>query len=296
MSVSDQFQLIVYDGDFGLPSFDVDCIKSILYALISELPVQVKVIDNMKLCTFYNSPTFIHKNIKFTSFNETALYLRTLSYNLDSKLSAKQCSETLALTNYVLYKLKPLLEFVYWIDPRNCDEVTNVWFAKAMPFPFNYVHTKRLKDKAMALIESTYPKEANMNLVREYVSKEASECFSVLSTRLGNNDFFFGLTPTSLDVIVYSYIAPLLKVPFPSSDLSNLASTWPNLQNFVKRIDSKYFADLPKQSKYIKQEEKTKTSDEDVSYVAIVILTVSATSLMLGFAVTRGLISLKPLV
>lgn len=293
MNTSDKFQLIVYEGDFGLPSFDIDSTKSILYALILKLPIQVKLLNSLKMCTFYSSPVFVHKNIKFTSFNETVLYLRTLNYNLDSELNAKQCSESLALTNYVLFKLKPLLDFIYWVDPRNCDELTNVWFMKALPFPFNYVHLKRLKEKALALIETTYSKETDMEIVREYLNKGAAECFSVLSSRLGNNDYFFGSSPNSLDVMVYSYIAPMLKIPFPNTELCNIISMWPNLQNFVKRIDSKYFSNIPKGSKYIKHEVKTKTSDEDVSYIAIVILTISATSLMLGFAVTRGLISFK---
>lgn len=293
MSVSDKFQLIVYESDYGLPSFDIECTKSILYAFISKLPVEVKLLNNLKLCTFYHSPTFLHKNLKFTSFSEFVLYLRTLNYNPDSILSAKQCSETLALTNYVLFKLKPLLEFIYWGDSRNCDELTNVWFTRAVPFPFNYVHTNKLKEKTLTYIETMYPKETNMDIVKEYVARGAAECFSVLSTRLGNNEYFFGNTPTSVDVIVYSYIAPLMKVPFPSSELCNVISTFPNLQNFVKNIDNKYFSDLPKNTKYIKQEDISKTSDEDVSYIAIVILTVSATSLMLGFAVTRGLLSLR---
>lgn len=295
MSVSENFQLVVYESDFGLPSFDVDCTKSILYALILKLPLQVKSLNNLKFCTFYNSPVFIHKNLKFKSFNETVLYLQTLNYNADIKLSAKQCSETLALTNYVLFKLKPLLEFIYWIDPRNSDELTNVWFMKAVPFPFNYIHTKRFREKALALIESMYPKETNMDSVREYLIKGAEECFSILSFRLGNNEYFFGGIPTTLDVVVYSSVAAMIKVPFPNSEMSNMISLWPNLQNFVKRIDNEYFPNLPKQSKYIKLEAKSKTSDEDISYIAIAILTVSATSLILGFAVTRGLISLKTL-
>lgn len=288
----DKFHLVVYENDFGLPSFDINSTKSILFALILKVPVQVKFLNNLKTCTFYTAPTFIHKNLKFTSFSETALYLRTLNYNIDSKLSAKECSELLALTNYVQFKLKPLLEFIYWIDQRNCDELTKIWYMKAVPFPFNYIYSSKMKQNAIALIETVYPKETNMEVVKEYLNTRASECFSVLSTRLGNNDYFFGTNPSSLDVVVYSYLSPLVKVPFPSSDMCNLILMWPNLQNFIKRIDGKYFIEVPKQSKYIKQN-NTQTSEDDVSYIAIVILTVSATSLMLGFALTRGLISFK---
>lgn len=291
--MSDKFQLIVYDSDYGLPSFHIEYIKSILYSTISKLPVQLKLLNTFSNCMFYSSPIFIHKNLKFSSFSETVLYLRTLNYNLDDNLNARECSQALAFTNYVLYKLKPLLEFIYWVDPWNYYKLTSVWFVKALPFPFNYFHMRSLKNKALALIETSFPKETNMDIVKEYINIGAVECFSALSSRLGNNEYFFGSTPTSLDVLVYAYIAPLMKVPFPNSELCRLISMFPNLQSFVKRIDTRYFPNLSNEAKYVRFEEHTKTSDEDVSYIAIVILTVSATSLMLGFAYTRGLISMK---
>lgn len=291
--MADKFQLVIYESDFGLPSFDIECTKSILYSTISKLPVQVKAFSNRKLCALYSSPIFIHRNLKFTSYGDIVLYIRTLNYNLDCHLSAEECSQSLALSNYVLFKLKPVLEYIYWVDPPNYYKLTNAWYMKAVPFPFNYLHVSRLKQKALALIKSSFPKETNMEIVREYLNRDAIECFSVLSTRLGNDEYFFGNTPSSLDVLVYSYIAPMIKVPFPSSELCHLISMWPSLQKFVNRMDSKYFPNLPNESKFIAQEEKPQTSDEDVSYIAITILTVSATSLMLGFAFTRGLISMK---
>lgn len=291
-----EFQLILYESDLGLPSFDIESTKLLLYALISKLPVRVKLLNNLKQCTFYSSPTFVHKNVKFTSFADTVLYLRTLNYNIDSELNAKQCSELLALTNYVLYKLKPLLEFMYWVDLRNREEMTNIWFMKSVPFPFNYYHIRRHTQKAANLMECTFCVATHMDVAREYLHKGAAECLLVLSKRLGNFEYFYGSRPTSLDVLVYSYLEPLVKLSFPSGDSSNIISLWPNLHKFVRRIDSKYFSGIPMHSKFIKYQNKCKTSDEDVSYVAILILSVSATSLMLGFAISRGLISMKSLV
>ncbi|KAJ8935632.1 hypothetical protein NQ314_012716 [Rhamnusium bicolor] len=295
MSVQEKFQLYVYDGDYSLPSLDVECIKSILYTVVADVPVQVRILNNVKHCAFYSAPTFVHKNLLFKSFSETVLYLRTLNYNIDSNLSPKQCSETLAVSNLVQSKLKPVIEFVYWVDQRNCDEFTNVWFMKALPLPFNFIHTGKFKQKARDLIETLYPTETNLDLIKEYLNRTATDCLSILSTRLGASDYFFGLTPTTLDIVVYAHLAPLIKLPFPSNEINNIISMWPNLATFIKRIDAAYFPDLPKHSKYLKERERTTTSDDDVSYIAILILTVSATSLVLGFAFSRGIISSKVL-
>ncbi|XP_060524534.1 metaxin-1 [Cylas formicarius] len=291
MSGTDKFTLYVYDGDYGLPSLDIECTQSILYSAVAKIPVQVKLLSDLKTCMFYGGPTFVHKNLYFKSFNDMILYLRTLHINLDANLNAKQKSEALALTTLVQTKLKTVLEYLLWVDQRNCEEFTKVWYMKVLPMPVNYVRTSRFRNNAMNLIEGRFPEDYNLELVKNCVVTLANECLSSLATRLGTSEYFYGNAPTSLDVILYSYIAPLAKLPFPSNDISNIITTLPNLLSFIKRIDAKYFPDIPKQSKYLKNQEKNKTSDEDVSYVAISILTLSAMSLVIGFAVTRGFIS-----
>ncbi|CAG9828051.1 unnamed protein product [Diabrotica balteata] len=291
MDQKHKFQLIVFDGDFSLPSIDPESIKSILYTAVAGVPVEVRLFNNLKNCTLYTAPTFVHKNLKFKTFSDIVLYLKTLHFNLDRNLTPKEASESLALTNLVQSKLRPLLEYYYWIDVRNTFELTNIWFMRSLPIPFNYIYTRRFRDRAVDLLESLHPTETNFDLIKEYVQRAATECLSNLATRLGNEDYFYGNSPTTIDVLVYSYIAPLLKVPFPSNEIKNVLSMWPNLANLIKRIDDQYFPNLPKGSKYIKIEEKVKTSDDEVSYMAILILTVSATSLVLGFAYSRGYLS-----
>lgn len=70
---------------------------------------------------------------------------------------------------------------------------------------------------------------------------DAEKCLTALSVRLGEEKFFFGKSPTSLDAIVYSYIAPLVKVPFQQCALQNHLKACPNLMAFVSRISRAYF-------------------------------------------------------
>ncbi|KAF7285294.1 hypothetical protein GWI33_011423 [Rhynchophorus ferrugineus] len=275
MSATEKFQLYVYDGDFGLPSVNVECLQTLLLTTIAKVPVQVKTLNTIKNCTLYSAPCFVHKNISFKSFTDTVLYLKTLNYDLDRQLNAKQ----------------KILEFVAWIDQRNCNEFTRIWYCKALPMPFNIIHTNKFKEKATNLIESLYPNDSDIEVIKDYLATVATECLSSLSTRLGSLNYFFGNSPSTLDITIYSYLAPLMKLPFPSNSISNLAAMWPNLVAFVKRIDTKYFPNLPKESKYIKKEETNKPNDDEVSYVAISILTFSAMSLVLGFAISKGFIS-----
>ncbi|CAG9764631.1 unnamed protein product [Ceutorhynchus assimilis] len=293
MTANNKFHLYVYEGDYGLPSLNVECTKCLLYMSMSKVPVQVKTLGNMKHCLLYSAPYFVHKNVSFKTYAETVLYLNTLNYNLDAQLTAKQKSEALALSYLVQSKLRATLEYVFWIDQRNFEEFTRVWYARALPLPFNIIQTKKFKENAVDLIDSLYHKDSTIEVIKDNLNVLATECLSSLSARLGTSNYFFGEEPTSLDVVIYSYLAPLLKLPFPSNSISTLVALWPNLVQFVSRIDAKYLPGLPKESKYIKNEEKMKTSDDEVSYIAISILTFSAMTLAFGFAVSKGFISSK---
>ncbi|ERL91096.1 metaxin-1 [Dendroctonus ponderosae] len=290
---NDKFTLYVYDGDYGLPSFNVECTKVLLYIAMVKVSVEIKTLNNIKSCAFYTGPCFMHKNLSFGSFGDIVPYLNTLNFDLDVQLSPKQRSEALALSNMVQAKLRGPVEFAFWVDSRNFEEFTRVWFAKALPLPFNILLSRQFKENAVNLVESMCPNDSCMELVKEYFNSLARECLASLSARLGVSEYFFGDQPSSLDVVVYSYVAPLVKLPFPSNDLSIVVALWPNLVSFINRIDAKFLPELPKESKYIKNEAKLKTSDDEVSYVAISILTVSAISLLWGFAVSKGFISSK---
>lgn len=74
------------------------------------------------------------------------------------------------------------------------------------------------------------------------VYKEAEECLTLLSTKLGDKEFFFGTSPCSLDAVVFAHLAPLLKAPLPSAALQNHLKACTNLNRFVGRILQRYFS------------------------------------------------------
>ena len=69
------------------------------------------------------------------------------------------------------------------------------------------------------------------------------ECLSVLARRLGDDLYFFGKSPSSLDALVYGHLAPLLKAPQPNPTLQNHLKACVNLVSFVVRITQNYFAE-----------------------------------------------------
>ena len=76
------------------------------------------------------------------------------------------------------------------------------------------------------------------------VYSEAEKCLKTLSDRLGESEYFFGNRPSSFDAIVFAYLAPLVKAPFPNSTLSNHVKGIANLSRFVARISQKNFRNV----------------------------------------------------
>ncbi|NXP52806.1 MTX1 protein, partial [Heliornis fulica] len=73
------------------------------------------------------------------------------------------------------------------------------------------------------------------------VYRDARECLTLLSQRLGSQKFFFGDSPASLDAFVFSRLAPLLKAKLPNGKLQQHLKSLQNLCNYCTSILSLYF-------------------------------------------------------
>ena len=60
-----------------------------------------------------------------------------------------------------------------------------------------------------------------VSMIETAVYKNAQECLNMMSERLGDQPYLFGKAPSSVDALLYGYLAPLLKAPFPNPKLKN---------------------------------------------------------------------------
>ena len=98
------------------------------------------------------------------------------------------------------------------------------------------------------------------------VFKSAEECLNMISKRLGDNDhYLFGRSPSSADAVLYGYLAPLLKAPFPNPSLQNHLKASDNLCRFVGRINSAYFAKDSREFEKKQEELNKDKSDENTT-------------------------------
>ena len=210
-------------------------------------------------------------------------------------------------------KLKPALLYAFWVDSKNLTELTRPWYAKKLGIPTCFYYPGKYASQAASLIESCAGVDAedvHRADVESSIYREAQECLTILSRRLGETDpYFFGKAPSSADAIMYGYLAPLLKAPLPNpTPLKAHLKACNNLVSFVSRISLNYFPqasiDYEKLQNELnslneKQKNEQDTNSEDqVSKKSLseklrpVMVGSVAVAAMLGYAHFSGLLSI----
>ncbi|XP_071656478.1 metaxin-1 isoform X1 [Patagioenas fasciata] len=170
-------------------------------------------------------------------------HLRKQKYNADYDLSATQGADTLAFVSLLEEKLLPVLIHTFWVDAKNYVEHTRKWYAETVPFPLNFflpncMH-KRHVERLQLLWGDGYMEDEEK--LEKELYRDARECLTLLSQRLGSQKFFFGDSPASLDALVFSRLAPLLKAKLPNGKLQQHLKSLQNLCNYCTSILSLYF-------------------------------------------------------
>ncbi|KAI4458823.1 metaxin related [Holotrichia oblita] len=288
--MDNKMELTIWEGDYGLPSICPDCIYMMLYTKIAKVPIDYKHHNNPYWDMGESFPIFKHGGIYTSNIQLIIGYLRIKRYGTEFGLSSKQCSQSYAFSSLAENSLRPILEYVWWVDHRNYEEFTRPWFIKAMPMPVNYLYPRCRRQKANALLASLFSEYENQDLLSSFMFNMAEKCFTTLKVRLGSADYFYGAAPTSLDAMIYAYLAPLMKLPFPSNEIPRLLNTYKELVDFIKRIDAEYYPDLKREAKYAIGEKKDDNNNADASPLSIrakLVALLFAVSAMLLYASTH---------
>lgn len=226
-------------------------------------------------------------------FKGSCELLKRNNYNADFDLTPElQCTVT-AYSKLLQEKLYPALQYIWWVDCKNYIDLTRPWYAKALPFPLNYFLPGHWQRRAVKKLSDLYGLSADTEFKLEnLVYKQAHECLTLLSTRLGEHEFFFGKSPCSVDAIIFAYLAPLLKAPFPNAALQNHLKSYDNLCRFVIRIIHRYFPSNPEdvaekvQEKVVDDEFPHKRRNQFLSGLFAVCA-------MVGYALMSGIVKVE---
>ncbi|RZF36678.1 hypothetical protein LSTR_LSTR014210 [Laodelphax striatellus] len=290
-------ELDVWKGDWGLPSVDLDCLETL--AFIKFCGVSIKV--NQKSNPFWSPsgtlPLFRHNKQKLTNIDEIAGHLQRKNFSPDFALNSKQTADVVAFKSRIKEQLYPALQFLWWVDEKSYANFTRPWYCKVLPFPLNFHYPNKYKAKATDLMEAMFTDLPQNDIIQVELFAAAERCLSTLSARLGEQEFFFGAHPTSLDAHVYAHLAPLMRVPFPANQLHNYARAQLNLHKFVTRITQRYFPhdyqEYEQKQKQLREESAKNAGDSRFKAKDKVFATVFAALAMIMYAVAKGFIQVS---
>ncbi|KAL2771605.1 metaxin-1 isoform 2 [Daubentonia madagascariensis] len=259
-------ELFCWSGGWGLPSVDLDSLAVLTYARFTGAPLKVHKITNP-----WRSPS--------------------------GTLPALQTShgEVISVPHKIITHLRKEIH-TFWIDTKNYVDVTRKWYAEAMPFPLNFFLPGRMQrqyTERLQLLCGEHRPEDEEELEKE-LYREARECLTLLSQRLGSQKFFFGDAPASLDAFVFSYLALLLQAKLPSGKLQAHLRGLHNLCAYCTHILSLYFpwdgAEVPPP----RQTPAGPETDEEPYRRRNQILSVLAgLAAMVGYALLSGIVSIQ---
>ncbi len=76
------------------------------------------------------------------------------------------------------------------------------------------------------------------------IDKRGREDLDALATLLGENSYFLGDQPTSVDATTYAFLWQIMNAPY-TSQLKNAAYEHSNLESYIRRISEKWFSSDP---------------------------------------------------
>ncbi|XP_037130869.1 metaxin-1-like isoform X2 [Syngnathus acus] len=237
-------ELFVWEGDWGLPSVNSDCLVVLAYAQFSGAPLKVHKLSNPWRCPGGTIPALrtAHKEALWRP-SDIIVHLQKQKYNADFDLSPKEAADSLAFVALVQEKLSPAVLYALWVEPKNFAEVTRRWYAEHVSFPLGLVLPDRMRRQELdklRLLRGDASLEPGDELEKELYD-DATNCMDLLAQRLGMQKFFFGDSPSSLDAVVFGWLAPILKCELPSGKLQQHLKSLDNLHAFCANILLVYF-------------------------------------------------------
>lgn len=140
------------------------------------------------------------------------------------------------------------------------------------------------RNDALEYMKFKYPNE-QADYVKSSLLKDFENCCPVFTSRLSKSKYFYGDKISTIDVLIYSYIAPLLKIPFPENEFKEMIESHPVLIRYVININEVYFPEIRYTEKYI----KTLMFDEELqsNLFSVVLFGVLASMAMVGMTLSK---------
>lgn len=249
--------LYVASPAWGLPSADAESLHALAYVSLTGVAetdsLTIQPTSNPALSPSGSLPFLRDGEVLVAGAQAIVAYLSRRGHDLDFKLSPRGVADAAAYASLVQKSLGRVAEHAFWVDSANAGVVGRL-VGDGYPFPLSWILPKRRAGDAAARLAGergdgnyhttgagTHMGAALENAGEEAADEvalyaEANQIYIALAAKLGENMWFAGEFPTSLDALVFGHLAVHYLAPLPNPRLSAMIRTHPNLVAFVERI------------------------------------------------------------
>ena len=228
-------EVFQYGPAWGLTTPSPFCLKLETYLRLAQIPHQIKPGDPRKSPTG-KLPTIRHKGQLISDSSVIIEYLKKeFGDPLDQRLTPQEKGRALAYQRLIEEHLYWVTVYARWIEPNNWPVVRDAFFG-GLPGP--------LKLFVPNLVRGQVKKQLHGHglgrLAPAAIYQRGTQDLQALATALGDQPYFLGTGPTSLDASAYGFLANLLYPPLDSPIKSSLLDQ-PNLVSYVNRLSTHLF-------------------------------------------------------
>jgi glutathione S-transferase len=184
---------------------------------------------------------FIEDNGRIVADSSFILSYLNATYGekLDTNLSAVDKSIAHAFIKMVEESLYWVVVHARWGLEHNSSNLKRALF-DSIPFPMNQI----IAYSARKGMHSQMMKQGIGRHSTAEITEIGNRDLHALADFLGAKTYFFGETPTTLDIVAYACLVQLIRVPYFSAPIIDKAKTYDNLVEFTNRFHARYFYDL----------------------------------------------------
>lgn len=234
-------RLYTDSGGWGLPTIDADGLAALALLRFSNIPFSICSDASPSMTCANVLPVVIFENEQTSEPSVCAglpslIALLTANLTLpdpNKHLTPFMIAESTAFATLVTSRFGPARQYEFFIDDKNYADIYHTLLAKDSRFPLNALLPYLKRRDVRRSLKDRKP---------DALYFDAGIALAALSTRLGErNKFFYGEEPSVLDAIVFGYLATVLYIPLPSTELRGQIAKFSNLVAFVGRIRQLFF-------------------------------------------------------
>ncbi|KAG0209960.1 metaxin 1 [Mortierella sp. GBA30] len=247
-------ELYIFGSAFGLPSIDPQCLAIISYMSIVALDYSIIECNDPALSPTGELPMLHDGKNWIAGANRIIAYLSRTGHNADEKLPKEMIAKSVSHQALVDETLADTILFSWFADSENYVNVIRKAYSDLLPFPTRYYLPIQMKKSAIQRVQKYGGRIESSGSVlvkkdRTQIYDVARDCYKVLNRRLGDQNFFFGETPTTLDAKVFGYLALQMYPEIPNRRFGMiLESQFPRLATYCDRCRNRFLQDVPKPS------------------------------------------------